>query len=413
MTMLASKIDFPRFYAIPIFVVLCLKSGVDAFFEINSIKYLFFFMLLFGVFFMRTGRGFSLGEKSKASGNLQSILWVYIIIYFTFLTLVMVFHNGAPQLVFKIVSPFVFFGLVISASDDSLPLAIAVGAVLNIVANAALLPFDFGWTYWGGIHTFKGFYFFKTDLAYSLATSLLAFAAWNRYRLTPLYVVLTLLVVAQVVLANSRMNYLTLGIVLLFVALKNGAKPATLLMYGGFFGVLAVVFALLYDKASFLGFDTSNMGSFTQGRDRMVEVMLKYGLATYEPLELLFGRGLYADMIIYQDNIRDGVVQDAHNEYLHLLLTQGVFGLFLNLTGWVLLCKIAKSAGARQWASGLVGVVFLLYLTQGFTASLSSFSLKTWPVATILLLIFCSKDSQEASPVKGPRKKGWFGLTAS
>lgn len=400
-----SKLVFPKFYAAPIFLAICLKSGVDAFFETNSVKYLYFFLLLFGVFFLRTGRGFT-RERSKASGDLQPKLWVFVIIYFSFLTMLMIFQNGSPQLIFKIVSPFIFFGLLVAATDDSLPLAIAIGAALNIVANAALIPFDFGWVYWGGVHTFKGFYLFKTDLSFSLSTSLLAFAAWNRYKLTPVYIVLTLLVVVQVVLANSRLNYLTLVIVLVFVALKNGAKPSTLLMYGGFLSVLMGVAFVLYDSSKVLTLDTSNLGGFTQGRDRVVEVLIKYGLANYGPLEILFGRGLYADLMIYMQNISDGMPHGAHNEYLYLLVTQGLTGTALNLIGWILVYKISRSAGPREWASGLTLVAFLLYLSQGLTATVSPFALKTWPIATIMLLIFASEDSKGSVVSKKRRKKG-------
>ena len=400
-----SKLVFPKFYAAPIFLAICLKSGADAFFETNSVKYLYFFLLLFGVFFLRTGRGFT-RERSKASGDLQPKLWVFVIIYFSFLTMLMIFQNGSPQLIFKIVSPFIFFGLVVAAADESLPLAIAIGAMLNIVANAALMPFDYGWVYWGGVHTFKGFYLFKTDLSFSLSTSLLAFAAWNRYRLTPVYIVLTLLVVVQVVLANSRLNYLTLAIVLIFVALKNGAKPATLLMYGGFLGVLMGVAFVLYDSSKVLTMDTSNMGGFTQGRDRVIEVLIKYGLANYGPLELLFGRGLYADVLIFMQNISDGTPHGAHNEYMYLLVTQGLTGVGLNLIGWILVYKISRSAGPRHWASGLTVVAFLLYLSQGLTATVSPFALKTWPIATIMLLIFASEDSNEPVVPEKRRRNG-------
>lgn len=406
------KLVFPKFYAAPIFLAICLKSGADAFFEINSVKYLYFFLLLFGVFFMRTGRGFAY-EKSKATGDLQSKLWVFVIIYFSFLTMLMIFQNGSPQIIFKIVSPFIFFGLVAAAADDSLPLAIAVGAALNILANACLIPLDYGWVYWGAVHTFKGFYLFKTDLSFSLSTSLLAFAAWNRYKLTPLYIVLTLLVVVQVILANSRLNYLTLAIVLVFVALKNGAKPSTMLMYGGFFAVLLGVVYVLYDSSKVLTLDTSNLGGFTQGRDRVIEVLIKYGLANYGPLELLFGRGMYADILIFMQNISDGMAHGAHNEYLYLLVTQGITGAALNLTGWILVYKISRSAGPRVWASGLTFTAFLLYMFQGLTATVSPYALKTWPIATILLLIFASQDSKEDLKPEKRKRSRWSGALAN
>ncbi len=388
-----NRMVWPSFCAAPIFLAVCMKSGVDAFFDFNFVKYLYFFLLLFGVFFLRMGRGF---QKASTAGPKASdwpaILWVFVVAYFSFLTLLMLFQNGSPQMIFKIVSPFVFFGLLLAADDESFPLAFAIGAALNILANAALLPFDFGWVYWGGIHTFKGFYLFKTDLSYSLATSLLIFSAWSRFKLTPTFIVLTLLVVVQVVLANSRMNYLTLFIVLAFVALKNGAKLSSLILYSAFLAALAGISLALYDTHQLLGFDTSNLGGFTQGRDRIVEVLLKYGLANYSPLELLFGRGLYADLLIYMENVSDGIPHGAHNDFLFQLTTQGVVGLTLNFFGWYLVYKISKSSGSRRWARGLPLTAFLIYFSQALSANVSAFALKTWPLALILLMVYVIED---------------------
>lgn len=407
------KIELPTFFAIPIFLAVALKSGVDAFFEVNVVKYLYFFLLIFGVFFFRTGRGFDRQQGKAGGSSLQSILWVYVMLYFTFLVLLMLWQNGSPQMIFKIVSPFIFFGLLVAACDKSLPFALAVGAVLNIVANAALLPFDYGWTYWGGVHTFKGFYLFKTDLSYSLASSTLIYAAWNRYRPTPEFLALALMSVIMVVLANSRANFATMALVLAFIAYKNGARPAVLAGYAAFLGLLIGVVMFLYDPTKYLGFDTSNMGGFTQGRDRIVEVLFRYGLASYGPLELLFGRGLYADLLIYMENISDGIPHGAHNEYLYQLVTQGIFGFSMNLFGWVLLYRIANSNGPRHWAKGLAFVAFTMYFVQGLTMTVSLFALKTWPLATVLLLIYASADraDDEAPPVvSGASGRGKWGL---
>lgn len=412
------KIIVPTFYAIPIFLAVALKSGVDAFFEVNSVKYLYFFLLLFGVFFLRTGRGFITQPQHNPDNNLQSRLWVYVMLYFTFLTLLMILQNGNPQMVFKIVSPFIFFGLLVAAKDKSLPFAMALGSALNILGNAALLPFDYGWTYWGGIHTFKGFYLFKTDLSYSLATSVLIYAAWNRYKPTPDLLILALISVIMVVLANSRANYLTMALVLAFIAYKNGARPAVLAGYAAFLAVLGGVVVFMYDPTKALGFDTSNLGGFTQGRDRIVEVLFRYGLATYGPLELLFGRGLYADLLIYMENISDGEPHGAHNDYLYQITTQGIFGLAMNLAGWYLLYRITVSDGKRQWAKGLAFVAFAMYFVQGMTMTVSLFALKTWPLAMILLMIHISpdeaQDTQEAKQAEEKarrRRSGTWGLT--
>jgi hypothetical protein len=316
-------------------------------------------------------------------------------VYFTFLTMVMMIHNGAPQMIFKIVSPFIYFGLLVAARDRSMAFGIALGALLNVVANAATVPFEFGWVYWGGVHTFKGFYLFKTDLAYSLTTSLLIFAAWCRFRMTPVLIALTLGVVAMVVLANSRMNYLTLGIVLGFMAYRNGTKLSSMIMAMVLLAVTVGIVAVLWDSQKFLGFNTDSVGGFTQGRDRIVEVLFKYGLANYSVSELLFGRGLYADLLIYIENVSDGMAHGAHNDYLFQLVTQGVTGLALNITGWVMVYRIALSNGQRRWAKGLVFIAFLIYLVQALSVVVSTFALKTWPLATVLALIYASPDTEE------------------
>jgi hypothetical protein len=403
---LMDGVKLPRFYAIPMFLALSSKAAVDAFFEIGSVKYLYFFLLIFGVFFLRTGKGYGrIREDEKSEGTMQSWLWVFVIVYFTFLVLLMMLQNGSPQMILKIVSPFIFFGIVVAAKDESLPFAMALGAAINILANAALLPFEYGWTYWGSVHTFKGFYWFKTDLAYSLATSLLIYASWARFRMTPVFIVLALLSVGMVILANSRMNYVTLAIVLVYIAIKNGTKPSSLLMYGVFLGVVGGVAALLYDSNKVLGFDTSNFESFTQGRDRIVMVLFKYGLANYSALELLFGRGLYADLIIYMDNVSAGTPYGAHNDYLYQIVTQGVTGVILHTIGWVLVYKITRSAGERKWARGLALVAFLLYYTQAFSMTVSLFALKTWPIATILLMIYCYPDPEKTEEPVAEVKK--------
>lgn len=412
------KLELPTFYAVPIFLAVALKSGVDAFFEVNAVKYLYFFFLLFAVFFLRTGRGFSRqSQQPTGTNNLQSMLWVYVMLYFTFLTLVMILMNGSPQMVFKIVSPFIFFGLLIAAQDKSLPFALALGAALNIVANAALLPLEFGWTYWGGIHTFKGFYLFKTDLSYSMASSVLIYAAWNRYRPTPEFLLLTLLAVGMVIVANSRANYATMALVLAFVAYKNGARPAVLAGYAVFLGVLGGLAMFLYDPDKYLNFDMTNMGSFSQGRDRIYEVLFRYGLATYGPLEILFGRGLYADLMIYMENVSDGEPHGAHNDYLYQITTQGIFGLVLNLVGWYLVYRISIANGKRQWAKGLILVAFGMYFLQGMTMTVSLFALKTWPLAMILLLIHLSPDdaddaaqAQQAQAKAKLKRRGSWGI---
>ena len=383
-----NRIEFPTFYAIPIFLVIALKAIIDAFFEVGLVKYIYFLFIFFAVCFHYAGT--KLGNIEQLSLRSERTigtvnLWLYISMYFSFLILLSINRNGSLELIAKIISPFIFFGLLYKSADRCMPLALALGAALNILVNAALLPFDFGWTYWGGIRTFKGFYYFKTDLAYSLATSVVIYSAWRKFRITPDVILMLTLALAMAALSNSRLNYATLGIVLVFVAYKNSAKPLALTSYILVLLAIVGIGGYFYDPGNYLGFNVSDTGHLTQGRDRIFGVLWSRISEKYSPSELLFGGGLYADLVIYMEEISEGAPNGAHNDFLYIITTQGIFGLLLSTIGWYLIHSMTYVKYQAPSTRGVVAIGLLIYLLQGLTLATSISASKTWPLVLFFI----------------------------
>jgi len=382
----SNKRDLPPFSSVPLLFLVMVKPLTDAFYEVEAVKYGYILLLIFASIFAKIGHTFSGTPTDPRNKSLFAYIWL-IALYFAFLFGQAITYGGTLSEIFKIVSPFVFFALVIYGADRWLIYALAAGAVLTIVVNAGFLPFGFGWVTWGSVKTFKGYYFFKTDLAYALSFSVLIYAFYARNSITPMLAVLMLIAAVEVILANSRLNYLTFICVAIFIAAKEGVSLRSMVRYGLLFTVLGAVVVLLYDPTKFLGFDTSNEAGFTQGRN-VTWGHLFEALANYSPLEWLFGRGAYADLIVSMENSSIGqMAHNAHNEYLHTLITQGILGSVLYILLWLRTFRMSDIPDMPGWARGTGAMALFLFLLQGMTAVVSSFATKTWPLVMVLLAL--------------------------
>lgn len=362
------------------------KPLTDAFYEVEAVKYGYILLLGFASLFAKFGHIVQGVTPDTRNKSLFAYIWL-ITLYFVFQFGLVLAYGGSLSEIFKIVSPFVFFVLVAYAADRWLIYALAAGAVLTIVVNATFLPFGYGWVMWGSVNTFKGYYFFKTDLAYALSFSVLIYALHARNSITPLLALLMLVAAVEVILANSRLNYLSFLCVAIFIAVKEGVSLRSIIRYGLLFGLLVLVVTLVYDPSKLLGFDTSNEAAFTQGRSVTWEHLLD-ALTNYSPLEWLFGRGAYADLIIAMENTAAGqMAHNAHNEILHLLTTQGIFGSAFYVVLWVKMFRMSYSVDMPIWARGTGAVAILLFVLQSMTAVVSSFATKTWPLVMVFLAL--------------------------
>ena len=390
---------WPPFSSWLLLALIVAKPLSDALYEIDAVKYLYIMLLAAGALLARVGHAF--GRDGADSRNRQLVAYVFLLVgYFYYLFGGALVHGGSLSAIFKIVSPFAFFALVAFANDRWLIHALAAAAVLAIVVNAALLPFDFGWTQWGSARTFKGYYFFKTDLAYALVFSLLVAAFYFRNRITPLLGVLMLLTAVQVVFANSRLNYVTLLCVFLFLGIKQGLGVRLLLGYGALVAVLAGVVMVAVDPSQLLGFDTSDMRSFSQGRSD-IWASLWAGIQNFTAREWLFGQGFFADSRLVAEYSRAGQdIHNAHNELLHLLATQGIVGLCVYIGLWVWMYRMCRPRQMPAWARGTLLTAVLVFAFQGVTTVMSPFATKTWPLVMVFLAVRCVDFSPRGADVR-------------
>ena len=380
------KLGWPPFSSLPLLFLIMIKPLTDAFYEMEVVKYGYILLLGLASLFARYGLAFRGVVADPRNKSLLGYIWL-VTFYFFFHVGLAVAYGGTLSEMFKIISPFVFFILVVYAADRWLIYALAAGAVLTICVNAALLPFDFSWVQWGAVRTFKGYYYFKTDLAYAVCFAVLIYALYSRNTITPALALLMVLAAVQIALSNSRLNYLTFLVAVIFIAFKGGINFRYIIRFGLMLGVLGLIVMMVYDPAKMLGFDTSNESTFTQGRSAMWASLLT-GIANFSLIEWLFGLGQFGDVkLIAENGLANEVVHNAHNETLHLLATQGIFGFIFYVVLWVKMFRMSYSPDMPKWARGTAMVALLLFLLQSLTAVMSSYATKTWPLVMVLLLL--------------------------
>jgi hypothetical protein len=393
-----------RFSDVPIAIAILLKPAVDALYAISSVKFVYMAYIFFAAFLSLAGKYLSSGKAGLEAAEQRAYAKHAIVfgIYLVFLLVILVVYSGQFTQVFKILSPFVLFLLIAPTVGPWSIKIIGVMSLLTILVNAGLLPFDRSWVYWGGTRTFKGFYFFKTDLAYAMTLATLGLAFWQRFRLNPLLIVGIGLASVQVVLANSRINYLLFAVVVIFIFLKGGVRFWVLIRSGAVVSAILSVSMYLYDSNQLLGFDISDPGKFTQGRNQIWDILVNEGLAQYTLSELIFGRGLEADAQLFAAHVYTGDALNAHNELLHLVITQGILGTALYLLLWISVFKVYTWRSLPGWASGVGLISITLLALQSLTAVVSSYASKTWPVMFVILAIVSLRSGTHAGVTAEP-----------
>jgi len=390
-----------RFSELVLLVVIAAKPAMDALYAVPIAKYVYMFALIWAAFLAYAGksdaaiRGRSVAQVSEREGSLQILFWT--LTYASLLYLPATRYGISIHEIFKIVSPFILYLLVRGNVTAHLRYAILALALMVIFANALLLPFDFGWVRWGSVRTFKGFYYFKTDLAYSVVTSLLLIGIFFDFRMRPLFVLAILVAAVEVVLSNARLNYLLFVLFLAFLFWRNGVSLARLAGSAAVVITVATIGVILYDSVTYLSpLDLTDINRFTQGRDKIWNVLVNEGLLKASWADLLFGQGMWFDWdIINEYGYGFKLTFDAHNELIHLLLTQGILGLLLYIWLYVCLTRDTLRRARMPGAPPVALFAIALLALQGLTSIVSSFASKTWPVVLVFLMMQSVQKASE------------------
>lgn len=367
--------------------VFLVKPVVDALYFIGAAKYLYFIVFLAASAFAYIGQRVGGARYASEKGAFGLLYFLLFSTYLIFLVVLVVFKGGGGEEVIRKATPFVTLFLIV-AIGVNIPLrAFKFVSLLVVIVNFSLIPTDYGWIYWGGVKTFKGVFFFKTDLAFAVTMALLAYYVSNGRRLSWDYAVVALMVVAMVIVSNSRLNYLLVMMVLVYSALDSGVSLKNLIRFGLVAVSAGALIVGLYDSSKLLSpFDFDDVDRFTQGRNRVWDVLIDVGVYGASWQELFFGQGLRADGILsYQFDERKPV-HDAHNELLHLLINQGFIGIVLYISLWAVPIRMLVLRLGVGNANRLCLFVIWLFFCQGLTTVLSSYYSKTWWLVFFILL---------------------------
>ena len=373
-------------------LVVGLKPIVDAFYEYGVVKYVYMLSIFVAALLAHAGARLNADpgpRPAAADGSyLGPALLCLTVAYGGYLFALALAFGGSLHDIFKTLSPFLFYLAVSRTGSPLLLPAVAIASAGVIFGNALLFPFEYGWIYWGSVKTFKGFYFFKTDLAFAVSTALLCLAVYFRFRMTPVLVAAIVVGAAEVTLSNARLNYLTFLLVVVFVLLKSGFSLLAILRFGLVATIVGALAVALYDPRAVLSpFDMSNPSHFFQGRNEIWEILVVRGLLENGLTGWLIGQGPYADLLLYARYAFDSRAYDAHNELLHLLVTQGVVGTAVYLWIWGLMLRDALLRGIPSALRSVAWFGLGLLALQSLTAVVSSFATKTWPIVTLLLVL--------------------------
>jgi O-Antigen ligase len=397
------RTSFAPFTEVLFLGVVAGKPLWDGLYWFSPAKYLYHFVFFFLAFLAFAGEKISQGYSAPSrSGSKASFALAGSLGYAAYIVAVYFAngrHPGTLEILFKTLDPFITFWVLMVVPRSNFRSAAYTYVALVIFGNCCLLPAPYGWTDWGDARTFRGMYFFKTDLAFAVVSSIILLMVIERNRFSLLFVSALAIGGIEVILSNARMNYALYVITLVVAAYIRGLRLRSII--AGSLILVAVVSAALFQQSSnhSLGFDLSNPAALTQGRTNTWDIDIKEGLLRYSATEWLVGRGLSADTDIISLHTTANERFDPHNEALHLLLTQGVFGLLLYATAWITIYRYvaldAQKVSELRIPAALAMTVLGL---QSLTANLSFSATKTWPVMLILACVLSECERRRADP---------------
>lgn len=269
--------------------------------------------------------------------NYKKIDYVVLILSFLFFLSFIRNINGWSQFL-KIESSFLLFflGRFYRMGTHKLIRCLQKGFIPVIIVSVIAYITGLGFEYWGNYNTFRGFYFFKTDLALAMTQCFIVFSFIQSKSI--ILKLIPLICLFFVVISNARIYYLILLIVLLlsilyYYEIKTNriiVKLNTKFFLFVFVLVIFIILLMIHLNGildnSFLLLDMSDglySDANTQGRTVVWAEILKI-FSDSDFINKLFGIDLCSD-------ISPSLGHNSHNCYLKVLFSIGYIGSILFL----------------------------------------------------------------------------------
>ncbi|GIM33803.1 O-antigen ligase family protein [Paraclostridium bifermentans] len=282
--------------------------------------------------------------KNKYKIEFIDLLFIFLITLFT-LSFLKKADSASFKDYIKIISNlYMFFiGKMILNRDEKDKFLIISFSVVAFV-NLIYLLTGIGFTYWGDSKTFRGIYFFKTDLALAILQSII-FIRLMKYSkseklktISNIYIFLISPIL--IFLSNSRM-YLLLYFIVIYLILNENAEKKGRKTYRydlKFFLKIGIIFICLiflystitskipwFREQNLLGFKIEKFSdlfneSNSQGRNVIWSKVI-HVFNSSSIIDKFTGVDLVSDRVLH-----NGSYYDSHNNYIKILFTTGYLG---------------------------------------------------------------------------------------
>lgn len=334
-------------------ILLFIKPLIDMFYQFQLLD-IVYFVIVFFVFLINL-------NKHKIKGD-----EVFIILFVLLLSLSFARNINGIKTYIKMMSPFLLF-YSLKCQNHLYLRPLLYSYLLIVLINFMTLSFNDGYVYWGSIKTFRGLYFYKTDLACAMSQAILVFLIYlkkNKILLIP--IILSLIMCYY---SNSRISIVVnLIIILLYFIMK---KNRNLLQIFLILFCCSALFFFVYSNISSSNMLTIDFNNFfseanTQGRS----VIWKNIFDIYNNSNLiskLFGVDLVSDQTIL-----NGDIYGSHSMYLKILFSIGIVGI-VTLAMFVI-CNLIKFNHYSRLYKFIALSNFMILFVNGITISVIEYT---------------------------------------
>lgn len=346
--------------------------------------------------------------SKQAKKPLMSLTIISILLIFS----LSISINSATLIIFfKMILSFLVFLYGVTFKDNIYKIIrkVEIIGVFSLCLFFMLSFFGFAYQSWGGIRTFIGLYFYKTDMALAVVI-FLSFILLSNSLDKKIKIFCAILSCYLIYITNARIHLLSVFLVIafslygqnIFVNFKKKILILTPIVILGFVGLVFILNN--FSNSQSLKIDLFSKDAYgdgnLQGRNQIWEAIFR-GYEEAGLTKQIIGMGLDTDTKLTEGNLEDGSSHNAHNSYVYLLIATGALGLFyftrflyLIFVRFFLLTKyysLPSNSSLRQRIYPILNLCFvniIIFLVASLTASSIMFQQQTWFLMFFSGLIF-------------------------